>query len=395
MQLNFGSPVWVNAEILQLKESRGHYFLELVEKEENTDQIIAQASAIIWNKSFKNIIKKRGKAALEILKEGRRVRMLVKVEFNERYGFRLMPEDLDLNFTLGQLELQRQEVWKKLVAEELTDKNKAWPLPIVLQNVAVISSATAAGWSDFQAQVKNNIHQYSFNIDFYPAHVQGKQAERDIPLQLQEIEKLATKYDAVIITRGGGSKLDLSAFDSYEICKYIGLSSLPVLIGVGHEIDQSLADLVAHTSLKTPTAVAEFLIQRNQAYEEYLFYLWDKILNINRSSIHENKQLLQIVKDKISHTIQNDLNRKELMLKYMKSEIGNLGRHQLEREENNILHIQNIIENMRPENILKRGYSLTYHKGKVLSKNSDIKEGDVLKTLYDGGETQSKIIKNG
>ena len=265
--LNFREPLWIEAEIAQIKDSRGNQYLELIEKDEEGEGVIAQVSGAIWYRQVQFIKRKLGDIVYDLLEEGTQVRLKCKIDFHERYGLKLVIEDIDPNYTFGKLELKRQEIINKLEEGGLMDLNKGLIVPSVIQKIAVISSATAAGYQDFKNQLLNNGYGYTFKIDLYDGAVQGVNVESNTVNSIKEIIASKTNYDIVAVIRGGGSKLDLSGFDNYKIAEAIALSEIPFVIGIGHDIDSTVTDLVACLSLKTPTAVADYVIDRNMSYE--------------------------------------------------------------------------------------------------------------------------------
>ena len=269
LALNFPQALWVKAELSSVTERRGHRYLQLVQKQEG-DAPVAKCQAVVWSKAYRQVLRKRGHTAAEVLVEGQEVCLQVEVDFHELYGFKLMVADWDPAFTIGQLELRRRAILDSLTARGLLGANRKLPLPLVVQRLAVITSVRAAGYADFTAQLANNPYGYHFEVTLYDASVQGANTEATVVEALRTIAANASAYDAVLILRGGGSKLDLASFDNEAIGVAIAESTLPVLVGIGHEIDETLPDLVAHSSLKTPTALAEFVILRAAAFESDL-----------------------------------------------------------------------------------------------------------------------------
>ena len=257
----FTAPIWVIGEISELKINRnGHCYLVLIEKDENGDSIVAQAKATIWSYTFRMLRPYFESTTGQQLIEGLKVLVSVSVEFHELYGFSLNIRDIDPTYTLGDMARRRREIISRLQSEGVAEMNKELTLPLVPQKIAVISSPTAAGYEDFMDQLTGNPFKYHFHLKLFPAIMQGNQAESSIIAALEQIYHYESFFDAVVIIRGGGSQADLSCFDNYNLAYFITQFPLPVITGIGHEKDDSIVDLVAHTRLKTPTAVAEFLI---------------------------------------------------------------------------------------------------------------------------------------
>ncbi len=281
----FPSPVWVIGEISEIKTNQsGHCYLMLVEKEEGGDRIVAQARATIWSYTYRMLRPFFETTTGQALTDGLKVLVSATVEFHELYGYSLNIRDIDPTYTLGDMAKRRREIIRRLTEEGVVDMNKELELPLVPQRIAVVSSPTAAGYEDFVDQLKNNSYGYSFYVKLFPAVMQGTQAETSIIGALERIYSYEEFFDVVVIIRGGGSASDLLCFDNYNLAYHITQFPLPVLTGIGHEKDDSIVDLVAHTRLKTPTAVAEFLISGAARFEATLSELekqfTDQVLEI-------------------------------------------------------------------------------------------------------------------
>jgi len=277
----FTSPIWVVGEISELKTNRsGHCYLVLIEKDENSDAIVAQAKATIWSYTFRMLQPYFVSITGQQLKEGLKVLVSVSVEFHELYGYSLNIRDIDPIYTLGDMARRRLEIISRLKAEGVADMNKELSLPLVPQKIAIISSATAAGYEDFVDQLFNNKAGFIFHTKLFPAIMQGTQAEQSIIGALEQIYLYEDFFDVVVIIRGGGSQADLSCFDNFNLAYYITQFPLPVITGIGHEKDDSIVDLVANTRLKTPTAVAEFLISGVSQFDIRLNEFKDRFVGI-------------------------------------------------------------------------------------------------------------------
>lgn len=389
--LNFTEPLWIRAEINQISFSRGHCYLDLVEKQNESDEVIAQAAAAIWYRNLKFIEHKTGAQLHQLLQKGIQVLLKVKVEFNERYGLKFSVEDIDTTYTLGLLELKRREILAQLTANGLLEKNKQLDLPIVLQKLAVISSEKAAGLQDFINQLQDNSYQFAFACELYPAAMQGKNMEREILKALRDIHRSSESYDAVIIIRGGGSKLDLAAFDALQLCTSIANSDFPVITGIGHDIDQSIADLVAHTSLKTPTAVANFIIDHNLRFESLLFSTYRTVEKSVVNLLQGYQKDLQYQALQIKELSLHRLQRQSISLdQYIKD----LDFHARQRIKSQQLQLQNSSQKITlldPHQLLKRGYSMTFSKGALIKSADQVKSGDPLETRIYTGTLNSTI----
>lgn len=265
--LNMRQPVWVRAEISSINIQQ-HAYISLVGHDPGER---ARADAIIWGKDLRRLRSKLGDMWDAILRPGRQVLFLVQPELHEYYGLKLTVSDVFEQFTIGHIEMERRRTAQWLQEQGLWERNRRLPLPALVQRIAVVSSPEAAGLQDFMRHLQDNDYGYAYHCRLFPAAVQGSGALHDIPERLRDIADQADRFDCVVIVRGGGAKLDLLEFDRREICAAIAQCPLPVLTGIGHDIDLSLADQVAHTALKTPTAVAHFCIDRHlqaQAHAE-------------------------------------------------------------------------------------------------------------------------------
>jgi exodeoxyribonuclease VII large subunit len=337
----FTAPVWVIAEISELKTNRsGHCYLLLIEKEENGDAIVAQARATIWSYTFRMLQPYFTSTTGQQLTEGLKVLVSVSVEFHELYGYSLNIRDIDPAYTLGDMARRRREIISRLQAEGVAEMNKELELPLVPQKIAIISSPTAAGYQDFIDQLSNNSAGYHFHLKLFPAIMQGNQAESSIIGALEQIYFYESFFDAVVIIRGGGSQADLSCFDNYNLAYYITQFPLPVITGIGHEKDDSIVDLVAHTRLKTPTAVAEFLISGVAQFDLHLDELKNRFVGIISDLIAESKNDIEQITRVMAPLTREKISKMNSLLSqtiwkfdaYVKKSIQNQF-HQLERKE--------------------------------------------------------------
>jgi exodeoxyribonuclease VII large subunit len=382
----------VSAELASVDERKGHYYLSLVEKDEEGDTIIARSEAVIWQKSAKSWQRQNKLLLKDLLQAGRQVRLLVQAEFHERYGLKLMASDIDTNYTLGQLAQQRQLTIQKLQSKGLLDTNKMLELKTVPQRLAIISSPAAAGLQDFLQQLTDNPYGYVFSTQFFPAAVQGPQASPEIRRQLRTIARRADDYDAIVIIRGGGSRIDLAEFDDLELCTAAAKAPLPVISGIGHDIDQSVLDMVAHTSLKTPTAVATFLIERLLYFEQHLAGLAQLFRQLQLTYLQEaGSQLLQ-KEQLLGFLTQKVLQRQQWQLEQSELRLPQLIQQRLKTAKIQLQQLREKQEMLRLETSLNRGFSLVSKKGKIITSKSSLSEEDQLDLDFKDGR-QSVTIK--
>jgi exodeoxyribonuclease VII large subunit len=291
----FPASYWVVAEIAEVRtHSSGHCYLTLTEKDTRKGgALVAQARGTIWKQNYREISSYFESQTGHQLKNGLKILFNASVRFHELYGFNLDILDIDPNYTIGDLARQKQETLNKLAANGLLEKNKTRTLAEVPQRLAIISSATAAGYGDFVNQLENNSYGYAFKCTLFEAAMQGNDASASMQQAFRLIERQKEQFDAVILIRGGGAQLDLLCFDDYYLAAAIGEFPLPVLTGIGHERDETVADLVAHTRLKTPTAVAEFLIDMCLTFENHLDTVLDDTKTLATHIINSKNLLLE------------------------------------------------------------------------------------------------------
>jgi exodeoxyribonuclease VII large subunit len=368
--LNFNEPVWINCEIAQIKESRGNVYLELVEQDEQNNEIRARIDANIWYKSFLFIKNKLGALTPSVLSVGVKVLLKVNVEFHERYGLKLNIEDIDPSYTIGQLEMARQKIMQRLTDEGVVSLNKSKALPLVFKNIAVISAANAAGYIDFADQLTNNPYGYHIRHVLFPAALQGQNTEREVCTALDSILTGEIQFDCIVIIRGGGSKLDLGGFDNFNIGYKIATSALPVITGIGHEIDSTVADNVSRLSLKTPTAVANFLIDHNLAFESSISELSQWIANLTVQHLKRHELQLSQTTQIIRMIPLEKIRQHEHNLRSISNQIKQTVIHILKWQTDKLLFSENRISMLRPENVLRRGYAIVRSTENVFITNS-------------------------
>lgn len=290
----FPNLLWIKAEISELNLNRtGHCYLELVEIDEATKEIVARCRATIWSYTFRMLKPYFETTTGQIFSEGLKVLIHAKVEFHPVYGMSLNIRDIDPSYTMGDMARKRREIIRQLEEDGVLDMNKDLELPLVPQRIAIISSPTAAGLQDFQEQLTNNIYNIHFYTKLFPAIMQGKDAAASIIIAMEQVFQYEDFFDVVVIIRGGGAQIDLASFDHYELAYHVTQLPLPVITGIGHDKDETAVDLVAHTKLKTPTAVAEFLISGAAAFEQKLDELKDRFIEEVEERLHSEKEFLQ------------------------------------------------------------------------------------------------------
>lgn len=358
---------WVCAEIASMSV-RGHCYMELVEKAEN-GILAAKVRATCWSNVYHLLSAYFLQETGQSLHTGLQVMLEVSVEYHAVYGLSLNVWNIDPTYTLGDLAKQRQATIQQLTEDGVMDLQKALQIPSLPRRVAVISSADAAGYGDFCDQLKHNRFGFKFHVQLYPAVVQGDTAARSVVQALNSIAALGEEWDVVVIIRGGGASTDMSCFDDYNLASHCAQFPLPIIAGIGHTRDVSVVDMVVHTSVKTPTAAAEWLIERVAEQVERVGSL---MLRLQRAT-------------------QNAVSREKNRLLLYEQQIFNAVRGKAVRERGKLDLWMKTIELHSPERIFKMGYSLTMVNGKMVRSQSEVNEGDVLETHLHDGVIQSVV----
>jgi exodeoxyribonuclease VII large subunit len=380
----FPDTCWVTAEIADLKCNRkGHCYLELVEKEE--ERIVAQIKATIWAYEYRRLGLKFERVTGEPLKPGMKILFLASVTFHELYGLSLSVRDLDPSYTLGEMARKKKEVAERLRKEGIIDLNKGLPLPLVPQRIAVISSPTAAGYGDFFEQLDKNVYGYRFIHVLFPAVMQGKEAETSIMSAMGDIRKMKERFDTVVIIRGGGSVIDLNCFDAYSIAAEVARFPLPVITGIGHEKDDTVVDMVAHTKMKTPTAVAEFLISGLRVFEESIMEIGKRVQTHTQRLLKDGLYRLNTISQRLSYVPLRLSSVYENRLSTYRKDLSGGVKRTLMREYERFTYMEQAIRHLDPQNVLRRGYSITRHRGKTVKDAAALRKWAVIETVLQKG----------
>jgi exodeoxyribonuclease VII large subunit len=389
VKLAFSKPIWVRAEISELHEnSSGHGYFELIEKEENSDKIIAKTKGNCWAFTYRMLKPYFESTTGEQLKAGLKVLISCTVEFHELYGISLTIKDIDPAFTLGDMARRRLEIIRRLQNDGVFDMNKQVFLPENPQRIAIISSQTAAGYGDFIDQLTNNLNGYIFYTKLFPAAMQGDQT---VPSIIEALDKIYThqdKFDAVVIIRGGGATAELSCFDNYDLAFNCTQFPLPIITGIGHQRDESILDLVAHTRAKTPTAVAEFLISCMDETTEKLAEMQHDIVSLADSRMQQETQRLQRVCMQFPNLVNTNTRKKKETINLLHQSLQNNLRHIFTQKNHQLSLMEKEVILSSPERLLKKGYSLTLKNGKLVKSVTELQKGDKITShLRDGNIT--------
>ena len=394
--MNFREPIWVRAEILQAKENRGHTYLELVQKDTAGDQIAAKQSAALWAKQRLQLTQKMPAELSKFLSTGTEVSLLVDVTFHSIYGINLSILDIDPAYTLGRMQIRRAQTIEQLQAEGLWEKNKSLLLPPVIQRVAVISSSQAAGYQDFLHQIKHNEYGYAYQIKLFENAMQGPNVQPELLQNFARIEKTASDFDCIVIIRGGGSRLDLQAFDQYEICRRIAVTNIPVLTGIGHEVDTCVADMIAHRAFKTPTAVGAFLVERNQLFSIEINQQVSNIISLARQQLKEHQQYLLELQNRLQILPQHIVAIQRGRLHDLLANLSRAKKVSLRREWQQLQTYCELIRALDPSRVFERGYIYARQNHKLIKSVNDLDPQASLETVFSDGTVLSSIeeIKN-
>lgn len=387
----FDHPLWVTAEIAQYQvNGNGHCYMELVEKSSRNGSITARAKAMIWANRVWAISQTFEQSTGQSLQTGMKVMLCVEVQFHESFGYSLIVHDIDPTYTLGDMARRRQEIIQRLTDEGMLDVNSGIPFPLLPQRIAIISAPTAAGYGDFCHQLDNNEYGVRFYHHLFPAVMQGQQTAGSVIQALDRIFQHQEKFDVVVIIRGGGAVTDLYSFDDYELALNIANFPLPVITGIGHERDQTVLDIVAHTSVKTPTAAAALLID---ALGGQLTWLEDQqraIIDNTRGRIDRMTLHLSQVTNSIrsSHL---SLKRQIDQLSLLKERISLWVKQRTDNDRRNLTLAERTLQMAQPDNILRRGFSITRVNGHALTSTSQLKPGDTITTQLADGTVSSEV----
>ncbi len=384
--------VWVRAEISELHENRnGHCYLELIEKSPENDTVVAKQKATIWKNTY-NLLKPYFEESTGMaLAVGMKVLLAVEPSFHSVYGLSLEVSDIDPAFTIGDMAMRRAEIIRRLTDEGVVDMNKELEMPIVPQRIAVISSATAAGFGDFCDQLQGNRFGYHFYVKLFAATMQGDRTEQSVIAALDQINDHIELFDAVAIIRGGGATSDLAAFDNYNIALHCAQFPLPIISGIGHQRDDSIVDLVAHTRVKTPTAAAEFLIDCMRQYDERIENAANQLSELVGEIMNENEQTLQHCVSRLGNARQQIL-RQENVLSTIVFRLDKSAKNAISSAKNALSLIEKSLELSDPKTLLNRGYTLTTKNGKIVKSVTELKAGETVETHFADGTIKSKIV---
>ena len=416
---------WVEAELSECRESKGHCYLELIQKDERTATPIAKASAKCWASKWMLVRPYFERTTGQRLHVGMKVLLKVYPQFHEAYGFSWIVTDIDPTYTLGDMARKRQEIIRQLKEEGIFDLQKELRLPLFCQHIAVISSKTAAGYGDFCNQLADNPYGFQFQTQLFPATMQGEGVEQSIIDALEKIyllqgnhtsqfSPLSSQFDAVVIIRGGGATSDMSGFDTLALAENVANFPIPIITGIGHDRDESILDMVSHTRVKTPTAAAALLIDHLKAVLDTLNDAQDRIIQHCGSKLSALQSRLSILSEaiprlfsvvktrqearldtfyqRIAHQMGLKLSTLNAQLSTLESRIPLVLERRLIAEHHRLQLIEEKTQSLDPTLLLKRGYSITLKDGKAVRDPKKLQKGDEIETRIEKGTIKSRVI---
>ena len=403
---------WVEAELAECRESGGHCYMDLVQKDEDT--LVARAQARCWRSTWSYVLPKFMKVTGERPRPGMKVLLLVKAQFHEAYGFSWIVQDIDPNYTLGDMARQRQEIIQTLKREGIFDLNKSLSVPMFAQRIAVISSQTAAGYGDFCNQLINNEYGFKFSTRLFPAIMQGEQVEQTIIEALNKINDSIEDFDVVVIIRGGGATSDFSGFDTLELAENVANFPLPIITGIGHDRDECILDMISCVRVKTPTAAATWLIDN-------LLETLDRIEDASRSitdyvrsrmererlrlgriqsflpvafSLKKTKEdsRLANLATRLQTSVIQSLNIEQNRISTIEQRLPLIAKSRIERAGYQLEMLKQRTNAVDPIHVLRRGYSIALHDGMAIKDPKSLKKGDEVTVVMASGAIDT-IVK--
>ena len=375
IEMQMPDEYWVEAELSECRERGGHCYMELIEKDEQTNTPVARASAKCWRQTWQIMQPHFERVTGQPLHAGLKVLLRVYAQYHEAYGFSWIVTDIDPTYTIGDMARKRQEIIRQLKEEGIFDLQRELCIPLFAQHIAVISAAGAAGYGDFCRQLDDNEYGFKFEVTLFPAIMQGEQVERSIIDALNKIysltshpSPLTSQFDCVVIIRGGGATADLSGFDTLALAEHVAQFPIPIITGIGHDRDESILDMVSNTRVKTPTAAATLLIDNLRQVLERL--------NIAQQRISLMGHIIIAARHRIAMLQQRLSTAIERMMTNQK--------HRLSQ-------IELLLQSFDPQLLLSRGYSITLHHGRAVRDPQQLKAGDEIETRVEKGTIRSVV----
>lgn len=409
----YGSAFWIKAEMIRLNHypHSGHCYPDLVEKKEG--RVVAQIRANLWRQDYRRIDKLFQKTLKEPLKDGIKILFLAKIQFDPQYGLSLHILDIDPAFTLGDLEKEKQKTIEQLKKEELFDRNRTLPLALLPHRIAIISVETSKGFADFRKVIDHNEFGYAYFYFLFPALLQGDNAVPSILRALERIKLVMHHFDMVAIIRGGGGDIGLACYNDYELCKAIATFPMPVISGIGHATNETVAELIAHQNCITPTKMAEWLLQRTHQIAVPVERAREQIVSKSKYILSEKKERFSNQIKYFKSATFNSIHRHNNQLSGLQTRVGQQTLFLLKQQKQTLLQstgelhknaiffikkekttlqtTQQQIKLMDPIHVLKRGYSITYVNNQIVTGRKQVKKEDEITTVLADGVLKSRI----
>lgn len=414
IELTFTQQFWVEAELADATERRGHLYLDLVQKDEHSATPIARASARCWASVWASVRPRFERTTRQRLTAGMKVLLRVYPQFHQAYGFSWIVTDIDPTYTLGDMQRQRQEIIDRLKRDGVFDMQRELALPMFCQRIAVISSATAAGFGDFCNHLQHNDYGFHFAVELFPAIMQGEQVEPTVISALDSINSRIDDFDCVVIIRGGGATVDMSGFNTLLLAENVANFPLPIITGIGHDRDESIIDMISFMQVKTPTAAAAFLIERllnvseritaatssiTRCVQEKLEYERIRLTALSTRipilfSLTKTRQLsiIDSLTQRMTVAVQQDIRQRQHQLQIAAQRLAPATQRTMQQELHRLQMLTQRTAALDPAAILRRGFSMTLCNGRFVTDASQMKNGDIMETRLANGTVLSRVI---
>ena len=385
---------WVIAEIAEMKiQGAGHCYMELTGSDGPGGRITAKARATIWASKFRSLNTFFTASTGIPLRQGISILCKATVEYHELYGLSLNITDIDPAYTAGDMALRREAIIRRLTAEGVMEMNRELTLPPYPRYIAVVSSSKAAGYQDFINHLTGNPYGYVFKSELFEAVLQGELTESSVTEALNQISERAERFDAVVIIRGGGSTTDLSWFDSYNIAYHVTQFPLPVLTGIGHEKDISVTDMVAWKSLKTPTAVADYLVEHTMECENRIIDMAGSLTSAVTDALSSAGEQISSMQNRISATTRLIVRVKREQVNYHTATLRRSSASLLRSAKEETGRLENALRHLDPAGVMRRGCTLTAKNGLIVRSLAELEPGDTITTHFETGQAASTVKK--
>ncbi len=414
IELTFTQQFWVEAELADATERRGHLYLDLVQKDEHSATPIARASARCWASVWASVRPRFERTTRQRLTAGMKVLLRVYPQFHQAYGFSWIVTDIDPTYTLGDMQRQRQEIIDRLKRDGVFDMQRELTLPMFCQRIAVISSATAAGFGDFCNHLQHNDYGFHFAVELFPAIMQGEQVEPTVISALDSINSRIDDFDCVVIIRGGGATVDMSGFNTLLLAENVANFPLPIITGIGHDRDESIIDMISFMQVKTPTAAAAFLIERllnvseritaatssiTRCVQEKLEYERIRLTALSTRipilfSLTKTRQLsiIDSLTQRMTAAVQQNIRQRQHQLQIAAQRLAPATQRTMQQEQHRLQMLTQRTAALDPAAILRRGFSMTLCNGQFVTDASQMKNGDIMETRLANGTVLSRVI---